>query len=341
MDKDNKNLNNEKKKNNKGMKTVWISAAVTLVVGLGAGYLVGKEQGRELPATSRHYSNNKVIATVGDVKIREKELKQRMEPMFYMNGKTKLDKEQIDYYEQNMIDYITTTELLYQEGVKQKVTVSKDELNQQYKSLMGTITQTFEMDEEQFLKKFKLTKEEVEQSLEKELIAAKFIDENSKVSDKEVKEYYEKNKSEFEQVSAAHILIKTVDDNGDELSAEKKKEAKKLAEEVLKKALAGEDFAKLAKEYSEDGRAQNGGDLGFFSKGQMVEPFEKAVFSLKVGEIDPNLVETQYGYHIIKKTGEKTQSLDEVKSSLKEELVVEKQNSIVDKLMKEYNVEIK
>lgn len=73
----------------------------------------------------------------------------------------------------------------------------------------------------------------------------------------------------------------------------------------------------------------------------MVEPFEKAVFSLKVGEIDPNLVETQYGYHIIKKTGEKTQSLDEVKSSLKEELVVEKQNSIVDKLMKEYNVEIK
>ena len=67
MDKDNKNLNNEKKKNNKGMKTVWISAAVTLVVGLGAGYLVGKEQGRELPATSRHYSNNKVIATVGSV----------------------------------------------------------------------------------------------------------------------------------------------------------------------------------------------------------------------------------------------------------------------------------
>ena len=67
---------NEKKKNNKGMKTVWISAAVTLVVGLGAGYLVGKEQGRDLPATSRHYSNNKVIATVGDVKIREKELKE-------------------------------------------------------------------------------------------------------------------------------------------------------------------------------------------------------------------------------------------------------------------------
>ena len=68
MDKDNKNLNseNEKKKTKNGKS--WIVAALTLVIGLGAGYFIGKETGRELPATNRHYSNNKVIATVGDTK---------------------------------------------------------------------------------------------------------------------------------------------------------------------------------------------------------------------------------------------------------------------------------
>lgn len=341
MDKDNKNLNNEGKSKKSVSKKGLIVAILMLIVGLGSGYLVGKEHGREMPATNRHYSDNKVIATVGDVKIKEKELKQRMEPMFYINGKTKLDDEQIDYYEQNMLDYITTTEVLYQEGVKNKVKVDKEELASQYEALMASITQTFQMDETAFLKKFNLTKEEVEKSLEKEIIAAKFIEEDSKISDKEVEDYYKKNKSEFEQVQASHILIQTVDENGEELSDDKKKEAKKTAEEVLKKAIEGEDFAELAKKYSEDTSAQSGGDLGFFGKGQMVPEFEKAALDLNKGEISPKLIETQYGYHIIKKTDEKTQALDEVKSSLKEELVVEKQNSIIDKLMKEYNVEVK
>ncbi|MGL4797281.1 MAG: peptidylprolyl isomerase [Paraclostridium sp.] len=332
-------MDKETKKN--GSKKVLIVATITLIVGLGSGYLIGQERGREMPATNRHYSDNNVIATVGDVKIKEKELKQRMEPMFYMNGKTKLEDEQIDYYEQNMIDYITTTEVLYQEGVKKKMKVEKEELVSQYEALMTSITQTFQMDEEAFLKKFKLTKEEVEKSLEKEIIAAKFIEEDSKISDKEVDEYYKKNKEDFKQVQASHILIQTVDENGEELTDDKKKEAKKTAEDVLNKALEGEDFAELAKKYSEDTSAQSGGDLGFFGKGQMVAEFEKAAFDLNKGEISPKLIETQYGYHIIKKIDEKTQSLDEIKSSLKEELTVEKQNSIIDKLMKEYKVEAK
>lgn len=332
-------MDKETKKN--GSKKVLIVATITLIVGLGSGYLIGQERGREMPATNRHYSDNNVIATVGDVKIKEKELKQRMEPMFYMNGKTKLEDEQIDYYEQNMIDYITTTEVLYQEGVKKKMKVEKEELASQYEALMTSITQTFQMDEEAFLKKFKLTKEEVEKSLEKEIIAAKFIEEDSKISDKEVDEYYKKNKEDFKQVQASHILIQTVDENGEELTDDKKQEAKKTAEDVLNKALEGEDFAELAKKYSEDTSAQSGGDLGFFGKGQMVAEFEKAAFDLNKGEISPKLIETQYGYHIIKKVDEKTQSLDEIKSSLKEELTVEKQNSIIDKLMKEYKVEAK
>lgn len=87
---------------------------------------------------------------------------------------------------------------------------------------------------------------------------------------------------------------------------------KKKAEDVLKLALAGQDFAKLADQYSEDpgntdtSGNKKGGDLGFFGKGQMVAEFEDVVFNkMKVGEVYPQLVQTQYGYHIIKKTDEK------------------------------------
>lgn len=78
-------------------------------------------------------------------------------------------------------------------------------------------------------------------------------------------------------------------------------DSKKKAEEVLAKVKAGEDFANLAKQYSQDSTASNGGDLGLFSKGKMVPEFEKAAFALKEGETS-ELVKTVYGYHIIKVT---------------------------------------
>jgi parvulin-like peptidyl-prolyl isomerase len=81
--------------------------------------------------------------------------------------------------------------------------------------------------------------------------------------------------------------------------------AKKKADELYTKAAAGEDFAKLAKQYSQDpGSAANGGDLGYFAKGKMVPAFEEAAFALKVGEISKP-VRTVYGYHIIKVTDKK------------------------------------
>ena len=92
-----------------------------------------------------------------------------------------------------------------------------------------------------------------------------------------------------------------------------KKAALEKAQKVLAELKGGADFAALAKKYSDDISGQNGGDLDWFGKGEMVQPFEDAAFALKPGEYTQNLVETQYGYHIIKVTDRKTEKVKDAK----------------------------
>ncbi len=329
----------EGKKSSKNAKSI-IIGTVACALCLTIGFITGKSVGRKLPATSKIYGN-KEIATVGDIKITEQDLKGRMDPFFYLNGKKELSEDEIKAYESSMIDYMTTTEALYLAGKEDKVEVSDEDVESEYTSLMQSINQSFSMDEATFLKTFKISEDKIKEDLKKELTATQYMAKESEVTDKEAENYYNKNKDEFLKVRASHILIKNTDDEGNDVNEEQKKKNKEKAESILKKALAGEDFSTLAKENSEDTSAQNGGDLDFFGKGQMVEPFEKSAFSLKVGEIDSKIVETDYGYHIIKKTDEKYDELDTIKEELKTKLSYEKQNNLVDNIMQKYNVEVK
>lgn len=337
---ENQSNDKSKVKKRKPVKSI-IAVVVSGCVCLGFGFMYGKNVGRTLPATTRTYNSNKVVATVGDTKITGEQLRERMEPLFYINGKTKMTNEQIDSYESSFIDYMTTTEVLYLEGKSQGLKVEKEDVDKEYSNLMSSLKQNYNITEDDIINKCKVPKENIEKELEKELIAVKYIGQAANVTDEEAKSYYEKNKSEFFQVRASHILIKNIDDQGNAVSDEQKKKNKEQAEEILKQAKSGVDFAELAKKYSQDTSAENGGDLDFFSKGQMVEPFEKAVFSIKVGEIYPEVVESDYGYHIIKKTGERQQDFDSVKDDLMYTLGYEKQTKIIDDLTKKYNVQVK
>ncbi len=122
-----------------------------------------------------------------------------------------------------------------------------------------------------------------------------------------------------EQVRASHILLKT---EGKDDAAVKAK-----AEDLLKQAKAGADFAELAKKHSEDeGSAKNGGDLDYFQRGRMVAEFDQAAFAMQPGEIS-GPVKTQYGYHIIKLVDKKaatTKTLAEVRQQLNERLAYER-----------------
>lgn len=154
----------------------------------------------------------------------------------------------------------------------------------------------------------------------------------AEVKDEEVQRYYDEHQDEFsvpERVRARHILLKVEPT----APAESKEEVRKKAQEVLERARKGEDFAQLAKEFSEDpGSAADGGDLGFFERGKMVAPFEAVAFSLEPGSIS-DLVETQFGYHIIKveaKEQAHTRSLDEVRNSIAERLRKEKARELAE-----------
>jgi peptidyl-prolyl cis-trans isomerase C len=156
------------------------------------------------------------------------------------------------------------------------------------------------------------------------------------VTEADAKKFYEENPAQFqtaEQVRASHILISTqaTDPNADPNQV--KLQAKQKAEALLQKVKSGEDFAALAKENSSCPSKEQGGDLGTFPRGQMVKPFEDAAFSLKVGEIS-NLVETQFGYHIIKVTEHQDPNqvpFEKAQGNITEQLTQQKRGEAVRK----------
>ncbi len=156
------------------------------------------------------------------------------------------------------------------------------------------------------------------------------------VSDEDARKFYDESPQNFqhpEQVQASHILIK-VDQNADEAT---KKAAKAKCEDLLKKVKAGGDFAALAKENSDCPSKEKGGDLGMFEKGKMVKPFEDAAFAMKVGDVS-DIVETQFGYHIIKLTNKqeaRTDSFADVKPKIVQYLKGRQMNQFVETLRKE------
>ena len=155
------------------------------------------------------------------------------------------------------------------------------------------------------------------------VLSADVLAATEKVDAGEIAKYYEANQSKYgvpEQRRASHILIPVKGGAGDD----DKRKARERAQAILAKVRAAPaGFAEIAKKESADpGSASQGGDLGFFSKGMMVGPFEDAAFRLKPGQIS-DLVETDFGFHIIKVTGikpGKMKTLDQMKPEIEQEL---------------------
>jgi len=209
--------------------------------------------------------------------------------------------------------------LIYQELLKaavdaEKITVSEDEISNAISTLAKSLPQGVSMD--QHLESIGMQRSELEDAVRFDIGVRKLLAQKvppaKEPTEEEIKAFYEKSKERFtvpERVKARHILV-AVEKSDDEASR-KAKLAK--AEKIRKQLLDGADFAELAKKESDCPSKARGGDLGTFTRGQMVPAFEKAAFSQKPGEIGP-VVETRFGYHIIQVMDHqegKTLSLDE------------------------------
>ena len=246
----------------------------------------------------------------------------------------------------NILDGLIEREILYQQSQKDGIRIE----DQAVEAQMGAIRKRFPNEDEfkNALTKMNLTEDEVKAQIKRGLAIRELINQQitSKVvvTDAEGKAYYDKNPQLFkqpEQIKASHILIK-VDPEADE--AQKSKARQKI-EAVQQKLKDGGDFAALAKEYSEGPSGPKGGDLGYFSHGQMVKPFEDAAYALKPNEVS-DIVETQFGYHLIKVYDTKPEKIlayaevkDRIIQRLKQEKIEKEAEQYVDKLKKDAKLE--
>lgn len=288
------------------------------------------------------------------IEIKQKEVDAYMNSIKSQDtsGEITSDEEELNALEADIIDSLIIIKLLEKYAEENNITVTDEEVNEQVKLLMDTYSS--EKDFEKYLKEKGIDKRFLEGVLRSQLLSSKIYSKVTAdviVTEEEVKQYYEDNKNTFflvpVSVKASHILtmFPWVEDNSEE-TEEGREEALEKIKMVEDKLKDGGDFEDLARQYSDDGTSgENGGDLGYISKGQMVEEFEEALFSLDVGEVS-EIVETEYGFHIIKATDrqeEYIQKFDEVEESINTYLLNlhkdEKSKDFIFSLIEEVNIE--
>ncbi|MEI2469509.1 peptidylprolyl isomerase [Peribacillus frigoritolerans] len=248
-------------------------------------------------------SMDKTIASIDGEKINEDELYDAL----------------VAGYGADTLDLLITNKLVELEAEKAGIKIKNEEIQKEIDVMVESYG-----DEKSLKEQLEASGSSMD-ALKKDIVVylqtKKLVEPRITVTDDEISTYFEDNKDTFaqaEQVEASHILV------------EDEKTAKKVAKELA----AGGDFAKLAAEYSTDTEtADNGGSLGYFGKGDMVEEFEDVAFDLDINKVsDP--VKTEYGYHIIKVTGKK----EAKKANLEDSKEVIKETLLSERLQEEYPV---
>jgi peptidyl-prolyl cis-trans isomerase C len=255
--------------------------------------------------------------------------------------------DQRDQVLRGVLDELVAYRLLVQETRARNTTVPDAEVD----ARVAAIRQQFPTAEafQQVLQQRNMTEARLRSDIREDMLVAAMIEAQlgpvAAVTPAQMDEFYAQNPDQFrqaERVRASHILIQ-FPPNADAAARE---QARARAAELLKEAQAGKDFAGLAKQYSQDGSAAQGGDLGFFERGQMVPPFENAAFALQPGQTS-EVVESQFGYHVIRVTEKQNARvipLDEVRPQLEQFLQQrtrqEQTQAFVDQLKAKGKIEI-
>ena len=310
-----------------GTFLIYCAAAVSVIF-VSAGYLY--------PDDVAMVNGKPITREILNIKVTEALMK-------FSAGGQSADKAVV---EKNVLEGLINNELIYQESGKKGYLVSDEMIEKQYSAIKGQFGS-----QQQFLAALG-QRGYTEDSLREELGRVMAIDNyisteiapRVSVSEEETKGYYEENIKIFwepETVRASHILA-GVEDPSDEGQKEAALKKIKGAEKKLGK---GEDFAAVAREYSDCPSGSQGGDLGYFRREEMVKPFSDAAFALETGGTS-GIVETKFGYHIITLTDRKpgrTIPFEEVKGDIEgwlgERKVFAELKSDIDKLKEKAKIE--
>ena len=273
------------------------------------------------------------MITINGYTISEKEFSMACNDFCARLNVQKLKQVQFDAILNQLID----ARLMIEQAKVENITIK----NSDVENIMTKIKANFKSHEHfiDVLKKEGDTEETLHEKIVDDLLLKSYIDTHfGKVTEEDeaqIKKYYEENKNMFKkdvQVEASHILFDTKD----------VKKANEIREEILN----GLDFAEAAKKYSKCPSGENGGNLGYFGKGQMVPEFEKAAFSAPLGVITEP-VKTQFGYHLIlvtDKTDSKIPDFEEIKEGLTEHFrqskITYEMGRVAEELRKNFEVKI-
>lgn len=257
-----------------------------------------------LPQTPQ---NDRVAAVVNGDPITKQEL---FDAMYLQNGS-------------EILDQLITRQLIFQEANRIGITISEEEVDEEIDTI---IEESFQGEEEEFLmvlEQYGISLEAFREDARLNLLAAEIALEQVDFTEEDVEKYFAEQRFLYDQpeeIEARHILV----------------EDEAEAQEVVGLLEEGEDFSDLAREYSIDmSNKDDGGYLGFFGRGRMVEEFEEAAFSLEIGDLS-GPVATEYGYHIIEvldRVEEEEVQFEDVKDQVVEAMTEEKIPQVINELI--------
>ncbi len=293
------------------MKNKNLATSLMLILVLSFFALMGCNQDKDVTAGEKNAgsknsdikkSNNPMVVSVNGIELTEDvldaDINRKLEPM-----KAQFPQDRIEQIKSQMrdkfIDNFIIRTVISQEAKKKKVLVSEKEINSKIAEIEKSLPAGITM--EKALLMNGMTVESMRKEIKFGLTSNKLFDTEIKndttPSEEKINKYFNDNRKQFdtpETVHARHILVRTTDSDNET----SKKEKKAKIESIRKQLLEGGDFAVIAKDNSDCPSKAKGGDLGTFSRGSMVKPFEEASFSQKEKEIGP-VIKTKFGYHVI------------------------------------------
>ncbi|WP_042274921.1 peptidylprolyl isomerase [[Clostridium] dakarense] len=295
--------------------------------------------------------SNKNIATVNGINITKEQYEKTMDIINHtnkykdINYVDKIENKNNKDIKNNVLSFMIDNEVLYQKAKEEGFTPKSEDVELKYKEIENALNKNIKY--KKLINELNLDKEYLMEEVKKDMTINNYkldFENKIKIGNDDIQKYYFQNKNDFKikEINASHILISNLDKDNKLVNKEENEALRKKANNILIRIHNGESFEELAKEYSDDkSSGKNGGQLGYFNKGDKNIEFTNEVFKLNKGEIS-NIIETSQGYHIVKVNDkiDKLKSIKESEGDINKEILKKLYIEHIENLNKESDIKI-